>query len=77
MSKPHDSGTEIKELKAERDMWFTRATALFYMLPVDTKIADIQANMDPAHRDRVAFVRVCSGRQRLRCDGVSPANRVA
>ncbi len=22
----------------------------------------IQANMDPAHRDRVAFVRVCSGR---------------
>src|SRR5690606_34706252 len=21
----------------------------------------IQANMDPAHRDRVAFVRVCSG----------------
>jgi peptide chain release factor 3 len=24
----------------------------------------IQANMDPAHRDRVAFVRVCSGRFR-------------
>ena len=22
----------------------------------------VQANMDPAHRDRVAFVRVCSGR---------------
>lgn len=22
----------------------------------------IQANMDPAHRDRVAFVRICSGR---------------
>src|ERR1700681_1899457 len=22
----------------------------------------IQANMDPAHRDRVAFMRVCSGR---------------
>ena len=22
----------------------------------------IQANMDPQHRDRVAFVRVCSGR---------------
>ena len=21
----------------------------------------IQANMDPAHRDRIAFVRVCSG----------------
>jgi len=24
----------------------------------------IQANMDPAHRDRIAFVRVCSGRYR-------------
>jgi peptide chain release factor 3 len=22
----------------------------------------IQANMDPRHRDRIAFVRVCSGR---------------
>jgi peptide chain release factor 3 len=22
----------------------------------------IQANMDPNHRDRIAFVRVCSGR---------------
>jgi peptide chain release factor 3 len=22
----------------------------------------IQANMDPAHRDRIAFLRVCSGR---------------
>jgi peptide chain release factor 3 len=21
----------------------------------------IQANMDPAHRDRIAFLRVCSG----------------
>ncbi len=26
----------------------------------------IQANMDPNHRDRVAFLRVCSGRVRAR-----------
>lgn len=34
--------------------------------PVDTPFSGlvfkVQANMDPAHRDRVAFVRVCSGR---------------
>jgi peptide chain release factor 3 len=34
--------------------------------PTEPKFAGvvfkIQANMDPAHRDRVAFVRVCSGR---------------
>jgi peptide chain release factor 3 len=34
--------------------------------PVEEKftgvVFKIQANMDPAHRDRVAFVRVCSGR---------------
>jgi peptide chain release factor 3 len=34
--------------------------------PVDAPFAGlvfkVQANMDPAHRDRVAFVRVCSGR---------------
>ncbi|MGE5615584.1 MAG: peptide chain release factor 3, partial [Bacillota bacterium] len=34
--------------------------------PVEDKftgvVFKIQANMDPAHRDRVAFVRVCSGR---------------
>jgi peptide chain release factor 3 len=22
----------------------------------------IQANMDPAHRDRIAFLRICSGK---------------
>ena len=27
----------------------------------------IQANMDPAHRDRVAFVRVCSGASCAAC----------
>ena len=34
--------------------------------PIEDKLTGvvfkIQANMDPAHRDRVAFVRVCSGR---------------
>jgi len=34
--------------------------------PIDAnfsgQVFKIQANMDPAHRDRVAFVRVCSGR---------------
>jgi peptide chain release factor 3 len=33
----------------------------------------IQANMDPAHRDRVAFIRVCSGRfeRGMRCEGAA------
>jgi peptide chain release factor 3 len=30
--------------------------------PFSGVVFKIQANMDPAHRDRVAFVRVCSGR---------------
>ena len=34
--------------------------------PVDEPFAalvfKVQANMDPRHRDRVAFVRICSGR---------------
>src|SRR5439155_21337922 len=36
------------------------------VVPTEDKLTGvvfkIQANMDPAHRDRVAFVRVCSGR---------------
>jgi peptide chain release factor 3 len=36
------------------------------VMPTDTRftgfVFKIQANMDPRHRDRVAFVRVCSGR---------------
>ena len=31
-------------------------------LPFAGFVFKVQANMDPAHRDRVAFVRVCSGR---------------
>ena len=34
----------------------------------------IQANMDPAHRDRVAFVRVASGRFRARHEGEARAH---
>jgi peptide chain release factor 3 len=30
--------------------------------PFSAFVFKVQANMDPAHRDRVAFVRVCSGR---------------
>jgi peptide chain release factor 3 len=36
------------------------------VLPTESKFSGvvfkIQANMDPAHRDRIAFVRICSGR---------------
>src|ERR1700761_880577 len=43
-----------------------RATVEGDKRPVDSPFSGlvfkVQANMDPAHRDRVAFVRVCSGR---------------
>ena len=43
-----------------------RATMDGDLRPVDAPFSGfvfkVQANMDPAHRDRVAFVRVCSGR---------------
>ena len=36
------------------------------VLPAESRVSGvvfkIQANMDPAHRDRIAFMRVCSGR---------------
>ena len=35
----------------------------------------IQANMDPKHRDRIAFFRVCSGRYRAGDEGAPPAQR--
>ena len=37
----------------------------------------IQANMNPAHRDRIAFMRICSGRVQKRYDGVPYAGRQA
>ena len=43
-----------------------RATTTRTVEPTEAKFSGfvfkIQANMDPAHRDRVAFLRVCSGR---------------
>ncbi len=30
--------------------------------PLSAQVFKVQANMDPSHRDRVAFVRICSGR---------------
>ena len=43
-----------------------RETELREIQPEDEKFSDfvfkIQANMDPKHRDRVAFMRICSGR---------------
>ena len=35
----------------------------------------IQANMDPRHRDRIAFFRVCSGRYAPGNEGAAPARR--
>ena len=46
----------------------SRATVTRQVDPHEEKFSGfvfkIQANMDPAHRDRVAFLRVCSGRYR-------------
>ena len=43
-----------------------RATATRFVEPQEPKVTGfvfkIQANMDPKHRDRIAFVRLCSGR---------------
>ncbi|WP_408873756.1 peptide chain release factor 3 [Gluconobacter roseus] len=46
---PRAQQTETREVKASED----QVTALVFK---------IQANMDPNHRDRMAFARVCSGR---------------
>jgi peptide chain release factor 3 len=43
-----------------------RATTTRYVEPTEPEFSGvvfkIQANMDPAHRDRIAFLRICSGR---------------
>jgi len=43
-----------------------RQTTVREVLPSETKFSGfvfkIQANMDPQHRDRIAFMRICSGR---------------
>ena len=41
-----------------------RARSTRSSTPVSGFVFKIQANMDPDHRDRIAFVRVCSGRFR-------------
>ncbi|KXV70285.1 peptide chain release factor 3, partial [Gluconobacter japonicus] len=46
---PRAQPTESREVKADEE----QVTALIFK---------IQANMDPNHRDRMAFARVCSGR---------------
>lgn len=46
---PRAQQTETREISAEEE----KVTALIFK---------IQANMDPNHRDRMAFARVCSGR---------------
>ncbi len=47
--QPRDGGTRIVEPAEERFSGF---------------VFKIQANMDPRHRDRIAFFRICSGRYR-------------
>jgi peptide chain release factor 3 len=54
-----------------------RATAAGATVPADEPrfsafVFKIQANMDPHHRDRVAFVRVCSGKFRRGMDVLHP-----
>jgi peptide chain release factor 3 len=46
----------------------TRETTVRYVEPLEEKLTGfvfkIQANMDPGHRDRIAFLRICSGSYR-------------
>ena len=58
----------------------SRATAACAMVqpaepPFSGFVFKIQANMDPRHRDRIAFFRVCSGRYHARHEGAAPAHR--
>ncbi|TPW34477.1 peptide chain release factor 3 [Oecophyllibacter saccharovorans] len=46
---PRAQKTETREVRADEE-------------PVTALVFKIQANMDPNHRDRMAFARVCSGR---------------
>ncbi|MDO8178452.1 MAG: peptide chain release factor 3 [Undibacterium sp.] len=47
---------------APRERDATVRTVLPTEVPFSGFVFKIQANMDPAHRDRIAFLRVCSGR---------------
>ncbi|WP_181705307.1 peptide chain release factor 3 [Chthonobacter rhizosphaerae] len=46
---PRDQAADVRTVKAEEE----RMTAFVFK---------IQANMDPNHRDRIAFIRLCSGK---------------
>jgi peptide chain release factor 3 len=46
---PHRAQTETREVEATEDKF-------------SGFVFKIQANMDPAHRDRIAFLRICSGK---------------
>ena len=39
---------EIEKLKAERDLWQARAFAMFWRLPGDTLIGDLQRDTEKA-----------------------------
>jgi peptide chain release factor 3 len=63
-AKLQASGSGLGKRSEDGD---TAAAAEIPVVPVDRDqfsgfIFKIQANMDPKHRDRIAFVRVCSGR---------------
>lgn len=46
--QPHSQSSEAREVKPEEDSF-------------SGFVFKIQANMDPQHRDRIAFMRICSG----------------
>ncbi|WP_394176931.1 peptide chain release factor 3 [Thalassotalea litorea] len=47
--KPQSRQTDVREVKAEEEKF-------------SGFVFKIQANMDPKHRDRIAFMRICSGK---------------
>ena len=61
-----DSGAAPKSTDGEKDESGTHPSVGRLISPEDPAfsgfIFKIQANMDPKHRDRIAFLRICSGR---------------
>src|SRR5271154_2802053 len=55
-----DAVTELAPAPAARDD--VKGEPRLLDSPFSGLVFKVQANMDPAHRDRMAFVRVCSGR---------------
>lgn len=52
-----EARAEIKRLRADRDLWHARAFAMFWKLPKDLKVGDLQRDAERA----LAFVRADSG----------------